>query len=89
MISNKRLARIKKGLEKNKGKLIVITFEDGTEIKVTSDIIIDSFIKLRNEEENKFINDIKGKEIVSCSSLDKLISIIKQLVEYDCGELEE
>lgn len=89
MISNKRLARIKKGLEKNKGNPIIITFEDGTGIKVTSDIIIDSFIKLRNEEENKFINDIKGKEIVSCSSLDKLISIIKQLVEYDGGELEE
>ena len=85
MISNRRLARIKKEIDKNKGNLIVITFKDGSELKVVSDAILDSFV---SEEETEFTNAIRGKEIVNCSSLGKLISIIQQLAAHKCKELQ-
>jgi CRISPR/Cas system CMR-associated protein Cmr1 (group 7 of RAMP superfamily) len=98
MITNKRLEKIKKVIEKKKGKLIVIKFEDGSELKVMPNVIHDSFTSLIGNEDGEdyenlkvieFIKAIEGKEIVSCSGLEKLISILQQLNEYKGEPLEE
>lgn len=79
MISNKRLEKIKRALIKDKGKLAIIKFSDGTELNIEGTTIIDSLIQLPNETE--FIKSIKNKEIVSCSSFGGLIHILLQLIE--------
>lgn len=79
MISNKRLENIKRALMKDKGKMAIIKFSDGTELNVKGIDILDSLIQLPNE--NEFIKAIKSKEIVSCSSFGGLIHILLQLIE--------
>lgn len=79
MISNKRLEKIKKALMKDKGKLAIIKFSDGTELSVNGVDILDSLVQLPNETE--FTKAIKNKEIVSCSSFGELIHVLLQLIE--------
>lgn len=79
MISNKRLENIKRALMKDKGKMAIIKFSDGTELNVKGIDILNSLIQLPNE--NEFIKAIKSKEIVSCSSFGGLIHILLQLIE--------
>ena len=89
MISNKRLAKIKKEIEKTNGKLTIIQFADGNELKVKPMAILDSLTKFvgnKDQEENQLANDIKGKEIVSCSGSKMLVSILKQLAEHDTNK---
>lgn len=78
MISSKRLDKIRKELERHRGKHIVIKFTDGSYIEVSSRIIHDSFVNF--DKENDFIKTIKSKNIESCSELGKLISIMQQLI---------
>lgn len=87
MISKSRIRKIKKALIRDLDKFVDIKFEDGNEIKVTGAEICDSFVNYR--EGTDFTRAIQGKEIVSCSSYEKLISIIHQLVEHPCEELED
>ena len=81
MISSKRLDKIRKELEKHKGKTIIITFTDGSKLEVNSHVISDSFVKFNQETD--FIKAIREKEIASCSELGKLISLIQQLSKYE------
>lgn len=83
MITNKRLENIKKEIERKKGKLVIIKFNDNTELKIMPSEILNLLTSIeanKDNSENEFVNAIKGKEIVSCSSYDKLIDLVKQLV---------
>ncbi len=79
MISRNRLNKIKKVLIKEFDKLVIINFSDGSELKVTGATINNSFSKY--EDGTEFTQEIKGKEIVSCSQYGKLIHVIQQLIE--------
>ncbi|PWL52072.1 hypothetical protein KQH81_07045 [Clostridium cadaveris] len=80
MINKKRLSRIKKELIKDIGKMAVIKFADGSELKFMGTTILEALVQL--PEETEFTRAIRNKEIVSCSEFWLLVDVLLQLIDH-------